>query len=66
MGKQMIDQLTLVTLKISRLSGIIQSLENEIPLEGKKWQRNMIAHYRGQQANLEKIRDGLAQNNASS
>jgi len=32
-------------LKVASLRRTISSLETEIPLEGKKWQRKMIAHY---------------------
>ena len=32
-------------LKRKRLNSIIERLEQDIPLEGKRWQRNMIAHY---------------------
>lgn len=59
MVKKIISSETMLDLKIAKLERIIESLQTEIPLEGKKWQRGMVAHYTEQLNELREARDGL-------
>ena len=59
MVKKVISDQTMLDLKISKMERIIEKLKLDVPLEGLKWQRKMVAHYTGQLQTLIEVRNGL-------
>ena len=57
--KKVISPETLYDLKVSKLESIIEKLKIDIPLEGAKWQRNMIAHYSRKLVELKEAAHGI-------
>lgn len=58
-GEEVQAQVDNLTRKIDNMTALINRLKADVPIEGEKWQRHMVAHYENQRRRLEVIRDGL-------
>jgi len=59
MVKSKATELEKLDLKIAVLRDTIKSLEDEVPIEGQKWQSGMIRYYSSNLARLEELRNGI-------